>query len=186
MQERDDANVDTNVPNPSADSTANQQTMKVLYDDGTGLCADISARDEAIPHVRKQEAERDAELFRLRGRVVADAENLGVSLNAIVRLVDELDTKVKALEKQLEDVRTNSAMTSVDLINDLENDTDVQEAIHSFLDDRYVCKDDFDPDDHELHKLDEDLVTQSELGDLVVDVLNHRIDFRADITAEER
>lgn len=181
MQERDDANVDTVVPNNSADSTASQQTMKVLYDDGTGLCADISARHE-VPRV----PETDAELFRLRGRVVADAENLGTSLSAIVRLVDELDTKVKALEKQLEDVRTNSAMTSVDLINDLENDTDIHEAIHSFLDDRYVCKHDFDPDDYELHKLEEDLVTQSELGDMVVDVLNHRIDFRADITVEER
>jgi len=183
MQERDDANVDTNVPSNSADSTASQQTMKVLYDDGTGLCADISARDE-VP--RAVPRETDTELFRLRGRVVADAENLGTSLSAIVRLVDDLDTKVKALEKQLEVATADRGLTSRDLLHDLEYDTDVHEAIHSFLDDRYVCKDDFDPDDHELHKLDEDLITQSELGDRVVDVLNERIDFRATITAEER
>lgn len=114
---------ETNDPMANGLRTDSSNGSATRVDDGTGLCADISARDEFVPW-----QERRASGVRALG------ENLGNEIGVVFQELKRLQDKIEQLQEKVHDA------------TDINNSSDFNE-LQNRVDELENKADDIDPDD---------------------------------------
>ena len=140
--------------------TSNGSATRV--DDGTGLCADISARDEFVPWDQRKSGEARALL-----------ENLGNVLATLIQDVADLkrdQQNLRAAGKTVDDIYVR--VIEIERVQERLDEIDISE-IGNRLDELESKADDIDPDD---------FVKEGDLDDKIRDEVMYCLTHRVNMT----